>query len=80
MITRFEVGDKVILTEDNLKTIKNGNRSILCYPSDSYIKKIEKYLGKSGVITHTFKPGYEVTVRFNEESFHAKDNYITKER
>jgi hypothetical protein len=78
MLTYFEVNDKVTLTAKNLERIKSSNRSIICYPSDSYIKKIERFVGYEGVITHTFKPSFEVTVRFNDVGFHARSDFLTK--
>ena len=77
-IEYFEVGDKVTITEQNYQTIFNGNRSILCYPCDVYLKDIQKMINKEGTVTHTFKPGYDVTVDFGDKSFHIKHNFVTK--
>lgn len=79
---RYEVGDTAKITEATLQIMRNSNRSAVTtqYPSDRYIKLAEQYVGKVGVITHTFPPGYEVTfmVMNGEESqsFHMKDNWI----
>ncbi len=78
-ITRHNVGDKVSITLENMQVIINSSCSIKVYPSDNYIKKCrEIYEAKTeGVITHTFPPGYEVTAKFGEQSFHMKDNFVT---
>jgi hypothetical protein len=75
-----EVGDRVVLTQTNIDTMHSSNRSCVTpnYPSDSFLKKLS--VGMKGEVTHTFKPGYELSVRFdNGESFHMKDNWVTND-
>jgi hypothetical protein len=76
--TRYSVGDKVVITEDSIRRMKDSNRSCVTpqSPSDSFIAKAEKLVGVDGEVTHTFPPGYEVTAKFGEQSFHMKDNWI----
>ena len=71
-----KVNDKVTVTEQSFQNIVNGSKSIHAYPCSSFVEKIRKHIGKVGVITHTFLPGYEATVNFNGESFHMKDHWI----
>ncbi len=79
-IINWKVGDKVVVTENSLETMKNGNRSINVYPSDSYLKNIKRVFEKKevGEVTNRFDPGYEMTVKFPSGSFHMKDNYVEK--
>lgn len=75
-----EVGDKITVTTENLYTMNTSNRSCVNpgYPSQSYLDSIEKYLYVKGEVTHTFKPGYELTVGFPDgQYFHVKDNWVT---
>lgn len=77
---RYEVGDIIRITEANLATMRNSNRSCVTagYPSDSFIEKASRVERVDGVVTHTFPPGYEVTAEVGGQSFHMKDNWITK--
>lgn len=74
----FNVGDKVYISQENLKIMKRSNRS-LWIPSDSFIQKIENFVGdKIGVVTHRFPPGYEMTVAFSGGNlFHMKNIWVT---
>lgn len=81
---RYNEGDKVIITDENLKTMMNSNRSSVTpnYPSDDFITEARQFssnvgLGEIGTVTHTFPPGYEVSVRFGTRVFHMKDHWIT---
>lgn len=87
MPIKYNVGDKVIITADNLKIMQDSNRSTLhpLFPSDSFIEKARKcvapdgHVGLIGEVTHTFPPGYEVTARFKDDlAFHMKDHWITR--
>lgn len=79
---RYAVGEKVAITEATLATMHNSNRSCVTpnYPSDDFIAKARACLGVVGEVTHVFAPGYEVTARFGEQSFHMKDNWIKPAR
>lgn len=80
-ITDWKVGDKVRITKESWLTIRNGNRSIHAYPSDDYVAKtyIMMIAGMTGIVTHRFPPGYEMTVTFeNGQAFHMKDNWVEK--
>lgn len=78
MPIRYNVGDKVIITEASLALMWNSNRSCVTpnYPCDSFIEKARACVGVVGEVTHTFPPGYEVTARFGEQSFHMKDHWV----
>ena len=75
---RYNVGDKVVITEACLKRMHNSNRSTVTpnYPDDTFIMQAQGCLDVPGVVTHTFPPGYEVTARFGEQSFHMKGHWI----
>jgi hypothetical protein len=76
--TRYSVDDEVVITEECVRRMKDSNRSCVTpqSPSDSFIAKAELLVGAEGTVTHTFPPGYEVTAKFGEQSFHMKDNWI----
>lgn len=75
--TSYNVGDKVKLTKKSFEVIENGSKSIHAYPGPSYLEKIKKYVGQTGVVKHRHMPGYEVTVEFKDgQSFHMKDNWV----
>lgn len=78
MPTHHEVGTKIEITEQNMATMMSANRSVVTpnMPSSSFLSKL--HVGMKGEVTHTFKPGFEVTVKMeNGKSFHMKDNWIT---
>lgn len=73
-----EVGTKVVVTSENMKRMESSNRSCVTpgYPNRTFLDKLHE--GIQGVVTHDFKPGYEVTVKMEDgNSFHMKDNWIT---
>jgi hypothetical protein len=78
MPTRHAVGDRVLITAECLRRMRNSNRSCVHpnYPSDSFIGKALDCVGIVGEVTHVFPPGYEITARFGEQSFHMKDNWV----
>jgi len=80
MPTHHAIGTRVVVTEENMRFMRNSNRSCMprlyVYPCDSFIAKLA--VGMTGEVTHTFLPGYEVTVKMdNGQHFHMKDNWIT---
>lgn len=79
-ITRYAVGDKVVITAATLQIMRNSNHSCVhpLYPSDDFIAKAGACLGVVGEVTHTFPPGYEVSARFGDQGFHMKDNWIER--
>jgi len=78
---KLSVGDIVTVTDKNLQTVIDSNRSIKVYPSDSYVNKFKNYLGEKGKVTFIFSNGYEATVEFEDgQAFHVKSNYVTKVR
>ncbi|OAD82909.1 hypothetical protein ATN89_17660 [Comamonas thiooxydans] len=79
----FQVGERITITEEDVRIMGNSNRSSAHpgFPSDDYIKRISRFVGKVGRVTHRFAPGYEMTIEFadGDESFffHAKDSWVT---
>jgi glycosylphosphatidylinositol transamidase (GPIT) subunit GPI8 len=78
--TRYKVGDIVRITEEQIVIMRNSNMSCVTtnYPSDNFIEKVSAFSGVDGEVTHIHLPGYEVTVKFGEQSFHMEDNWIVK--
>lgn len=82
MPKRYNVGDLVVITDACIQRMKNSNRSCVTpqYPSNSFINEAMDCKGIVGKVTHTFPPGYEVSVRFpvgeGMQSFHMKDSWI----
>jgi len=80
--TRYKVGDRVVITDACIERMKSSNRSCVTadYPTQSFINKAMDCKGIVGEVTHTFPPGYEVTVQFpvgeGARAFHMKDNWI----
>lgn len=69
----LKVGDTAVLTAQAMTRIHNGNRSINFYPCDSFVEKIAAYEGQTATVTHTFPPGYDLTIQFPDgQFFHAK--------
>lgn len=78
MITEYKHGDRVKVTEKSFQTIWNGNRSIHCYPCDSYVKEIKEFIGVEGIVVCRHEPGYDITVNFNGNLFHMKDHWVER--
>lgn len=80
MPVRYSVGDKVVITNENIKIMNDSNHSCVTplYPSDSFISAASECVGIEGVVTHVFPPGYEVTASFNGKALHMKDNWISR--
>ena len=79
MITDYNVNDRVTITAVSLTNIKNGNRSIHAYPCDSYVETARILVGIKGTVTHRFRPGYEMTVEFDNGSrLHMKDHWVER--
>lgn len=77
-VTRWEVGDKVVITPKQIQLMANSNHWCKTpgYPTQDYIDKAQACVGVVGEVTHTFPPGYEVTAKFGDQAFHMKDNWI----
>jgi len=79
---RWNVGDKVLITEVCIKRMSDSDHSCVTpqYPDDSFIEKARGYKGVIGEVTHTFPPGYEVSIQFpigeGAQGFHMKDDWI----
>lgn len=81
MITKWQVGDRVVITSDSFRNIHDSGRSILAFPSDSYIAKAASIMlsGIQGTVSRTFPPGYEVNVEFdNGVILQVKDHWIER--
>jgi hypothetical protein len=78
-ITDYNVGDRVTITAASLKNIENGNRSIHAHPCDSFVATARILVGTRGTVTHRFRPGYEMTVAFdNGTNMHMKDHWVER--
>lgn len=70
--TRYNEGDKVVITPANLKMMVDKNKSVATHDtlSDGFLKKVRQFLFAEndepniGTVTHTYQPGYEVAVQF----------------
>lgn len=81
MIRDYNVGDRVKITLESWKNIRNGNRSIHAYPDDSFVASSYALMKNEieGTVSHRFRPGYEMTVRFdNGRSMHMKDHWVSR--
>lgn len=80
MPVRFNKGDAVVMTQENISEMKKSNNFVRTagYPSLGFISLALSLVGEVGEVTDTFLPGYEVTARFKGRYFHMKDNWITK--
>lgn len=77
--THHELGTKVVITDDALQNIVNGNRSIHAIPSDSYVAKARELHRRRlvGEVTRQFLPGYEVNVTFSDgQTLQMKDHWF----
>lgn len=79
MITNWQVGQRVRISKESWLNIRNSNRSVHCYPCDSYVN-IAYGLMKNetlGTVSMKFPPGYEVNVTFdNDTVLQVKDHWI----
>jgi hypothetical protein len=78
MPIHHEVGTKIVVTAEDLERMHSSNRSCVTpgYPNKAFLDKLHEDI--KGEVTHTFKPGYEVTVKMEDgNSFHMKDNWFT---
>lgn len=75
-LKHMQVGERVVLTQENVERMKSSNRSCVTpgYPSFAG----EMVAGSEGEVTHIFKPGYDVTVKLdNGKSYHMKHGWFT---
>lgn len=78
-ITIWDLNDRVRITKEAWLTILASNRSILCYPSDSYVNLCYRLMKNEihGTVTMKFPPGYEVNVTFDDGTIlQVKDHWI----
>jgi len=79
MITSYTNGDLVHITENSFKTIENASKSVLVFPSASFVKLCKSLIGMEGIVTRRFLPGYEINVTFsNGQILQMKDNWVEK--
>ncbi|MFA5633322.1 MAG: hypothetical protein WC997_17615 [Porticoccaceae bacterium] len=77
---RYEVGDTVRIDDQGFQNILHGHKSINAHPSGSFVEKTRLIheQGTVGTVTHTFPPGYEMTVDFGGQYMHMKDYWVTR--
>ncbi len=77
---RYQVGDRVVIDTRAFETIMNGHKSIHAHPCGSFVDKCRAIhdQGTVGTVTHTFPPGYEMTVDFDGQAMHMKDHWVTR--
>lgn len=79
MITNYQVGDKVTITNKALRNIINANKSIKAFPSDNFVDICKSLVNVPGKVTKKFPPGYEVNVTFQTGiTIQLKDHWIEK--
>lgn len=82
--TRYNVGDRVVITDACIERMKNSHRSCVTagYPTHSFINKAMDCKGIVGEVTHIFPPGYDVAAQFSRgegaQAFHMKNNWIER--
>ncbi len=79
MITEWNLNDRVRISKATWLNIRNGNRSILHYPCDSYVDTAYGLMKNEihGTVTMKFPPGFEVNVTFdNGTILQVKDHWI----
>ena len=74
----LSVGDRVLVTVKNLLAIKAASRSIHCYPSANFIRRISNQVGRVGEVVFTHLPSDDVTVRFGNELLTLKPGWIER--
>jgi hypothetical protein len=78
-ITSYQEGDRIQITYDSLRIIKNGNLSVLNSPSDYFVRLVSNNVGVPGTVIRRHRPGYEITVKLdNGQAFHMKDNWVER--
>lgn len=77
--TRHELGTLVVITNDALQNIVNGNGSIKVHPSDEFVAKAREIHRRRlvGEVTRLWEPCYEVNVTFSDgQILQMKDHWI----
>lgn len=75
----YSINTRVIITKDSWLNIRNSNRSIHCYPSDSYVAISYRLMKDEvhGTVTQRFTPGYEFNVTFDDGTIlQMKDHWV----
>ena len=75
-----KVGETVMITPETLAVIRHASHSIYATPSFAFVEKAAEICEKKavGVITHRFRPGYEMTVDFGDGvAMHTADGRAT---
>lgn len=81
MPTEYQIGDRVQISVESFQNIKNGNRSLLAFPADSYVRICFELMASRtlGTVECRWFPGYEVNVKFdNGQILQMKDHWIEK--
>lgn len=77
MPTDFNIGDKVKITPKSYGRICDGNRSILHFPNDKFVRIASSLINQEGTVTRRFRPGYEMNVTFPDgQILQMKDHWI----
>jgi hypothetical protein len=86
----YQVGDKVVITDETLEVMKSLSRSIKAFPSATFISLAESCKGLVGTVTRRFRPGFEFNVTFDRPWIRGdgetqevtimqmKDNWVTE--
>lgn len=75
----YNVNDKVKVTQASFQNAANGSKSVLAYPSSDFVEKFKERIGQEATVLYRHRPGYEITIQFNDNcSFHCKDNWVEK--
>lgn len=77
---RYSVGQRVMVSTENLQTIHNSSRSIRAFPSDSFVKVVQSLVSKkvAGTVERLFLPGYEFNVKFDDGTIlQMKDHWVS---
>lgn len=77
--TSYNVGDKVKVTQASFLNAENEGKSFLVYPSTDFLEKFKLRIGQEATVLYRHRPGYEITIQFNDSrAFHCKDNWVEK--
>lgn len=79
-LVHLNVGDEVMMTHGSLRQLRNYAMSNVTQMRCDYWEEFKEFVNTRvhGLITHTFGPGYDVTVKFKDKSFHLSSQYLTK--
>lgn len=78
--TNYSVGQRVYISLENWKNVRNSNRSIHVYPDDRFVNIVYGLMknNTAATITKRFTPGYEFNATFdNGQILQMKDSWVT---